>query len=214
MTKQRKPADRKRADRTPVDNEPAARKALDSKPATSTLLENPWFVGKPVDSKPTPSKAAGRRAAGSKAAGSKPAINTSAASEPAASKPAGNKPAANKSAETRRPDRAAAKPKQVGSSEAADKGPGLTGLDPKRVALIREFAIELARRAVEPGVVMICNPITEPSALPAKELLYDRCRWCDKDIYYDRMMPSPPDIQRVCIACYLLMAEAEKKGAN
>jgi hypothetical protein len=40
------------------------------------------------------------------------------------------------------------------------------------------------------------------------------CAWCQKAIYYDRKMPSPPDITRVCIPCGLLLLEAQKKGAN
>lgn len=88
------------------------------------------------------------------------------------------------------------------------------GTDPARIERIRQFALDLARLTVEPGAVMICNPISEPSALPAKELLYDRCRWCTTDIYYDRLMPSPPDITRVCLACAVLLADAQKKGAN
>ena len=83
-----------------------------------------------------------------------------------------------------------------------------------QIEAIRQFALELARQGAEPGSVMICNPISEPSALPAKELLYDRCRWCDTDIYYDRLMPSPPDLMRVCLACGVLLLKAEKKGAN
>ena len=58
---------------------------------------------------------------------------------------------------------------------------------------------------------MVCNPISEPAALP---FLYDRCRWCETDIYYDRLMPILPDLTRVCPACYVLSAENQKEGAN
>jgi len=87
-------------------------------------------------------------------------------------------------------------------------------LSPIKVQAIRQFALDLARKGAGPDTVLICNPISEPSALPAKELLYDRCRWCETDIYYDRLMPSPPDLMRVCLPCGVLLIKAEKKGAN
>jgi hypothetical protein len=62
--------------------------------------------------------------------------------------------------------------------------------------------------------VLICHPVGQPSALPASELLYDTCRWCETDIYYDRLMPSRPDLMRVCLKCGIMLLEAEKKGAN
>ena len=102
-------------------------------------------------------------------------------------------------------------------TSAGSRGvPGTRGdLSRIQVEAIRQLALDLARKgAAEPGTVMICNPISEPSALPAKELLYDRCGWCNTDIYYDRLMPSPPDLKRVCLACGILLLEAEKKGAN
>ena len=46
------------------------------------------------------------------------------------------------------------------------------------------------------------------------ELLYDTCRWCQVDIYYDRLMPSRPDLMRVCLKCGILLLEADQKGAN
>ena len=106
----------------------------------------------------------------------------------------------------------------TGAKTTAGAGgvPGTRGdLSRVQVEAIRQLALDLARKgAAEPGTVMICNPISEPSALPAKELLYDRCGWCNTDIYYDRLMPSPPDLKRVCLACGILLLEAEKKGAN
>ena len=87
-------------------------------------------------------------------------------------------------------------------------------LSPIKAQAIRQFALDLARKGAGPDTVLICNPISEPSALPAKELLYDRCRWCETDIYYDRLMPSPPDLMRVCLPCGVLLIKAEKKGAN
>ncbi len=102
-----------------------------------------------------------------------------------------------------------------GASPGAQARPGTRGdLSAVQVEAIRQFALELARKGAGPDAVMICNPISEPSALPAKELLYDRCRWCETDIYYDRLMPSPPGLMRVCLACGVLLIEAEKKGAN
>lgn len=109
----------------------------------------------------------------------------------------------------RQPDKA-----RVAPDVAASVQDPFKGTDPARIERIRQFALDLARLSVEPGAVMICNPISEPSALPAKELLYDRCRWCATDIYYDRLMPSPPDLTRVCLACAVLLADAQKKGAN
>ena len=107
------------------------------------------------------------------------------------------------------------------ASAATGQGPTPKGMPGTRgdlsrveVEAIREFALELARKGVGPDAVLICNPISEPSALPAKELLYDRCRWCETDIYYDRLMPSPPDMMRVCLKCGILLLEAEKKGKN
>ena len=89
-----------------------------------------------------------------------------------------------------------------------------TDLSPFQIEAIRQLALDLARKGAGPDAVLICNPISEPSALPAKELLYDRCRWCETDIYYDRLMPSPPGLMRVCLTCGVLLMEAEKKGAN
>ena len=106
-------------------------------------------------------------------------------------------------------------------SPAAKGGPGSTrapgsrgDLSRVQVEAIREFALDLARKGAGPDTVLICNPISEPSALPAKELLYDRCRWCETDVYYDRLMPTPPGLMRVCLKCGILLLEAEKKGAN
>ena len=64
------------------------------------------------------------------------------------------------------------------------------------------------------GTVLICNAATESTPLPKSELLYDKCGWCMVEIYYDRKMPSPDDITRVCIPCGLLLLEAQRKGAN
>jgi len=87
-------------------------------------------------------------------------------------------------------------------------------LKQRQIAAIRKLALDIAEQNMGPGTVLICNRTTEPSALPKRELLYDTCGWCGKDIYYDRKMPSPPDIVRVCVACGILLLEAEKKGAN
>ncbi len=79
---------------------------------------------------------------------------------------------------------------------------------------IRKLAVEIAEQNAGPGTVLICNRATEPTPLPKKELLDDVCAWCDEAIYYDRKMPSPPDITRVCVPCGILLLEAQKKGAN
>ena len=112
--------------------------------------------------------------------------------------------------------RASAKASGEAGSKAGARGtPGARpDLSRVEVEAIRQFALELARKGAGPDAVLICNPISEPSALPAKELLYDRCRWCETDIYYDRLMPSPPDLMRVCLKCGVLLLEAEKKGKN
>ncbi len=103
----------------------------------------------------------------------------------------------------------------AGKSAGAKAMPGTrSDLSPLQVEAIRQLALDLARKGAGPDAVMICNPTSEPSALPAKELLYDRCRWCETDIYYDRLMPSPPDMMRVCLKCGILLLEAEKKGKN
>jgi hypothetical protein len=87
-------------------------------------------------------------------------------------------------------------------------------LKDRRIEAIRQLAVDIAVRNHGPGMVLICNPATEPSPLPPTELLHDRCAWCGIAIYYDRKMPSPADITRTCIACGLLLLEAEKKGHN
>jgi hypothetical protein len=97
------------------------------------------------------------------------------------------------------------------------KGDGLVAkkkLTKKELEAVRSFAIALAKSEIGSDSVMICNPISEPAALPVAELLYDTCKWCETDIYYDRMMPSPPGLMRVCLKCGIMLLEAEKKGAN
>lgn len=84
------------------------------------------------------------------------------------------------------------------------------------VDAIRQLAIALAEHELgtDEDLVMICNRITEPPAVPISELLYDTCRWCEAEIYYDRLMPSPPDLVRVCMPCGIMLLDAEKKGRN
>ena len=82
------------------------------------------------------------------------------------------------------------------------------------VERIRQLAIDIARREAQPGMMLVCNPISEPTPLPPTELLYDTCAWCDTAIYYDRLMPSPPDTKRICIQCFVTLRQAEEKGAN
>jgi len=87
-------------------------------------------------------------------------------------------------------------------------------LGKQQVDAIRLLALTMAGPELADDAVMICNPISEPPALPVSELLYDRCKWCEVDIYYDRLMPSRPDLMRVCLTCGIMLLEAEKKGAN
>jgi hypothetical protein len=87
-------------------------------------------------------------------------------------------------------------------------------LSKQQIDAIRLLALTMAGPELGDDAVMICNPISEPPALPLSELLYDRCKWCEVDIYYDRLMPSRPDLMRVCLKCGIMLLEAEKKGAN
>lgn len=84
------------------------------------------------------------------------------------------------------------------------------------VDAIRQFAVALAENdlGTDEDLVLICNRATEPSPIPITELLYDTCRWCEADIYYDRLMPSPPEMVRVCIPCGIMLLDADKKGRN
>jgi hypothetical protein len=91
---------------------------------------------------------------------------------------------------------------------------GKRKLNKQQIDAIRLLAITMAGPDLGDDAVMICNPITEEPALPVSELLYDTCKWCDVDIYYDRLMPSPPGMMRVCVKCGIMLLEAEKKGAN
>ena len=93
-------------------------------------------------------------------------------------------------------------------------GEGTKNLSKQQVDAIRLLAITMAGPDLADDAVLICNPVGEPSALPPSELLYDTCRWCEIDIYYDRLMPSRPDLMRVCVKCGIMLLEAEKKGAN
>jgi hypothetical protein len=91
---------------------------------------------------------------------------------------------------------------------------GKKNLSKQQIDAIRLLAITMAGPDLGSDAVMICNPITEEPALPLSELLYDRCKWCEVDIYYDRLMPSPPGMMRVCLKCGILLLEADRKGAN
>src|SRR5215216_2710241 len=70
---------------------------------------------------------------------------------------------------------------------------GVKNLSRGQVDAIRQLAVALAENDLtdDEDPVLICNRATEPAAIPITELLYDTCRWCEADIYYDRMMPSP-----------------------
>jgi hypothetical protein len=105
----------------------------------------------------------------------------------------------------------AARPTPVG----ADAG-GKRKLSKQQVDAIRQFAVAMAQDDLrsDEDTVLICNRIGEPPAIPLTELLYDTCRWCAADIYYDRLMPNPPDIVRVCVPCGIMLLEADKKGRN
>lgn len=86
----------------------------------------------------------------------------------------------------------------------------------REVDAIRKLALALAEDGLgtDEDNVLICNRITEPAAIPITELLYDHCAWCDAEIYYDRLMPAPPNLVRVCVPCGILLLEADKKGRN
>jgi hypothetical protein len=93
----------------------------------------------------------------------------------------------------------------------------LQKLPQREVDAIRALAIALAENelgADDDDMVMICNRITEPPAVPLADLRYDTCRWCEAEIYYDRLMPSPPDLVRVCVPCGIMLLDADKKGGN
>jgi hypothetical protein len=94
------------------------------------------------------------------------------------------------------------------------KAGGAKNLSKQQVDAIRLLAITMAGPELAEDAVLICNPVGQPSALPPSELLYDTCRWCETDIYYDRLMPSRPDLVRVCLKCGIMLLEAEQKGAN
>jgi hypothetical protein len=93
---------------------------------------------------------------------------------------------------------------------------GVKNLSKGQVDAIRQLAVALAENDLtdDEDPVLICNRATEPAAIPITELLYDTCRWCEADIYYDRMMPSPPNMIRVCVPCGIMLLDAEKKGRN
>jgi hypothetical protein len=98
-----------------------------------------------------------------------------------------------------------------------NKGPdGKPKLSTRQIDAIRQFAVALAEDGLgsDEDTVLICNRITEAPAIPLSELLYDKCRWCESDIYYDRLMPSPPGMMRVCVPCGIMLLEADKKGRN
>ena len=93
----------------------------------------------------------------------------------------------------------------------------LKKLPQREVDAIRALAIAMAENelsADDDDMVMICNRITEPPAVPLADLRYDTCRWCEAEIYYDRLMPSPPDLVRVCVPCGIMLLDADKKGRN
>jgi hypothetical protein len=152
----------------------------------------------------------------------KPALSASAKSAPAA-RPSSSKAASAKGAPPAKPmPPALARRLPTGfptfpSDNRLEPGKDETGkkkLSKKQIDAIRLLAIAMAGPDLGSDAVMICNPITEEPALPLSELLYDRCKWCEVDIYYDRLMPSPLGMMRVCLKCGILLLEAEKKGAN
>ena len=89
-------------------------------------------------------------------------------------------------------------------------------LSKREIDASRQFAVALAEDGLDSDedTVLICNRITEPPSIPLTELLYDRCKWCETDIYYDRLMPNPPGLMRVCVPCGIMLLEADKKGRN
>jgi hypothetical protein len=94
---------------------------------------------------------------------------------------------------------------------------GAKTLSKGEVDAIRQFAITLAEKdlsADDEDLVMICNRIAVPPAIPLTDVRYDTCRWCEAEIYYDRLMPSRPEMIRVCVPCGIMLLDAEKKGRN
>src|SRR5687768_2173470 len=77
---------------------------------------------------------------------------------------------------------------------------GAKRLSKGQIDAIRQFAVALAEDGLstDEDTVLVCNRTTETPAIPLSELLYDTCRWCETDIYYDRLMPSPLGTMRVC----------------
>jgi hypothetical protein len=92
----------------------------------------------------------------------------------------------------------------------------IKNLPKRQVEAIRQFAVALAESELrtDEDLVLICNRITEPPAVPLADLRYDTCRWCEAEIYYDRLMPSPKDLVRVCVPCGIMLLDADKKGRN
>ena len=89
-------------------------------------------------------------------------------------------------------------------------------LTKKQLAALRQLAVDLANAALaeDDDTVLVCNPVTEPAFFPIEDQRFDTCKWCNVDIYYDKMMPSPIGLVRVCVPCGRLLLEAQKKGAN
>lgn len=78
----------------------------------------------------------------------------------------------------------------------------------KQIDAIRRLAVEIAEKNAGPGTVLIRHRATEPTPLPKNELLDDVCAWCTDAMYYDRKMPNPTDITRVCAPCGTLLLDA------
>ena len=89
-------------------------------------------------------------------------------------------------------------------------------LTKKQLAAIRQLAVDLANAALaeDDDTVLVCNVLSEPAYFPPEDQRFDTCKWCNVDIYFDKMMPSPFGLVRVCVPCGVLLLEAQKKGAN
>lgn len=89
-------------------------------------------------------------------------------------------------------------------------------LTKKQLAALRQLAVDVANAALaeDNDTVLACNPVSELAFFLIEDQRFDMCKWCVVDIYYDKMMPGPPGLVRVCVPCGRLLLEAQKKGAD
>lgn len=89
-------------------------------------------------------------------------------------------------------------------------------LTKKQLDAIRKLAVEMANQALseDDDTVLVCNLVSEPTYFPPEDQRFDRCKWCMAEIYYDKAMPSPFGLTRVCVPCGVLLMKAQKNGRN